>query len=95
MLIRPAIDDTDPIRYRRPTPDGQFSGNIIDEAMRPASASNFDPFGRMSAIGKSPKKRAIGLRTPVLAILLEDRDWFPGDRDERPLVKGTLHARAR
>jgi hypothetical protein len=34
MLIRPAIDDTDPIRYRRPTPDGQFSGNIIDEAMR-------------------------------------------------------------
>jgi hypothetical protein len=37
MLIRPAIDDTDPIRYRRPTPDGQFSGNIIDEAMRPPS----------------------------------------------------------
>jgi hypothetical protein len=34
MLIRPAIDDTDPIRYRRPKPDGQFSGNIIDEAMR-------------------------------------------------------------
>ncbi|MDB5611591.1 MAG: hypothetical protein JWP25_8491, partial [Bradyrhizobium sp.] len=31
----PAIGDTDPIRYRRPTPDGQFSGNIIDEAMRP------------------------------------------------------------
>jgi hypothetical protein len=35
MLIRPAIGDTDPIRYRRPAPDGQFSGNIIDEAMRP------------------------------------------------------------
>jgi len=35
MLIRPAIGDTDPIRYRHPTPDGQFSGNIIDEAMRP------------------------------------------------------------
>jgi len=34
MLIRPAIGDTDPIRYRRPTPDSQFSGNIIDEAMR-------------------------------------------------------------
>jgi hypothetical protein len=34
MLIRPAIGDTDPIRYRRPTPDGQFSGNILDEAMR-------------------------------------------------------------
>jgi hypothetical protein len=38
MLIRPAIGDTDPIRYRRPTPDGQFSGNIIDEAMRLARA---------------------------------------------------------
>jgi len=35
MLIRPAIGDTDPIRYRRPTPDDQFSGNILDEAMRP------------------------------------------------------------
>jgi hypothetical protein len=34
MLIRPAIGDTDPIRYRRHTPDDQFSGNIIDEAMR-------------------------------------------------------------
>jgi hypothetical protein len=34
MLIRPAIGDTDPIRYRRPTPDDQFSGNILDEAMR-------------------------------------------------------------
>jgi hypothetical protein len=34
MLIRPAIGDTDPIRCRRPTPDGQFSGNILDEAMR-------------------------------------------------------------
>jgi len=34
MLIRPAIGDTDPIRYRRPNADGQFSGNILDEAMR-------------------------------------------------------------
>jgi hypothetical protein len=34
MLIRPAIDDTDPIRYRRSNRDGQFSGNILDEAMR-------------------------------------------------------------
>jgi hypothetical protein len=33
MLIR-AIGDTEPIRYRRPNPDGQFSGNILDEAMR-------------------------------------------------------------
>jgi hypothetical protein len=56
MLIRPAIGDTDPIRYRRPTPDGQFSGNIIDEAMRPSSASNFDPFDRRGltvALGSS------------------------------------------
>jgi hypothetical protein len=37
MLIRPAIGDTDPIRYRRPNPDGQFSGNILDEAMREAA----------------------------------------------------------
>ena len=35
MLICPAIGDTDPIRYHRPTPDGQFSGNIFYEAMRP------------------------------------------------------------
>jgi hypothetical protein len=44
MLIRPAIGDTDPIRYRRPTPDGQFSGNIIDEAMRgmPGLAADTD-----------------------------------------------------
>jgi divalent metal cation (Fe/Co/Zn/Cd) transporter len=34
MLISPAIGDTEPIRYRRPNPDGQFSGNILDEAMR-------------------------------------------------------------
>jgi len=42
MLIRPAIGDTDPIRYRRHTPDGQFSGNIIDEAMR-GSILDADP----------------------------------------------------
>jgi hypothetical protein len=38
MLICPAIGDTDPIRYRCPTPGGQFSGNIFDEAMRPSIA---------------------------------------------------------
>ena len=53
MLIRPAIGDTDPIRYRRPTPDGQFSGNIIDEAMRPferrvlALANALNPFSKV------------------------------------------------
>src|SRR3979409_1478995 len=41
MLIRPAIGDSDPIRYRRPTPDGQVFGNIIDEAMRVASNSGY------------------------------------------------------
>jgi hypothetical protein len=46
MLIRPAIGDTDPIRYRRPTPDGQFSGNIIDEAMRPFRRPTVNPGGR-------------------------------------------------
>jgi hypothetical protein len=54
MLIRPAIGDTDPIRYRRPNPDGQFSGNILDEAMRPSSASNFDlRRGLLVALGSS------------------------------------------
>jgi hypothetical protein len=38
MLIRPAIGDTEPIRHRRPNPDGQFSGNILDEAMRAGKA---------------------------------------------------------
>jgi len=37
MLICPAIGDTDPIRCANPSPDSQFSGNILDEAMRPLS----------------------------------------------------------
>jgi hypothetical protein len=40
MLICPAIRGTDPMRYRRPTPDGQFSGNIFDEAMRPGEGDD-------------------------------------------------------
>src|SRR5580692_8513676 len=51
MLIRPAIGDTDPIRYRRPTPDGQFSGNILDEAMRPPSAIYRSPAPRSGVSG--------------------------------------------
>jgi hypothetical protein len=43
MLICPAIGDTDPIRYHRPTPDGQFSGNIFDEAMRPLIGAQSRP----------------------------------------------------
>ena len=34
MLICPAIGDTDPIRYRSPSPGGQLFGNILSEAMR-------------------------------------------------------------
>jgi hypothetical protein len=45
MLIRPAIGDTDPIRYRRPTPDGQFSGNTIDEAMRAVASGRAANYG--------------------------------------------------
>jgi hypothetical protein len=48
MLIRLVIGDTDPIRSRRPTPDGQFSGNIIDEAMRMAA---FRAGGRLFETG--------------------------------------------
>jgi hypothetical protein len=67
MLIRPAIGDTDPIRYRRHTPDGQFSGNIIDEAMRPASASNFHPFGRrVLAVALAPSE-LVGVAETVRA----------------------------
>jgi hypothetical protein len=56
MLIRPAIDDTDPIRYRRPTPDGQFSGNIIDEAMRPSVARHIHSWFTATT---SPGARAV------------------------------------
>jgi hypothetical protein len=48
MLIRPAIGDTDPIRYRRPNPDGQFSGNILDEAMRPDRRPKGTPLSGLS-----------------------------------------------
>jgi hypothetical protein len=51
MLIRPVIGDTDPIRSRRPTPDGQFSGNIIDEAMRPSIAWKINGLACRSASG--------------------------------------------
>jgi len=56
MLIRPAIGDTDPIRYRRPTPDGQFSGNILDEAMR----QPFEFWGRING-----RLFALDYSTPV------------------------------
>jgi hypothetical protein len=60
MLIRPAIGDTDPIRYRRPTLDGQFSGNILDEAMRPGSTSNFA--GRMTIEGSKSQAGPVQMR---------------------------------
>jgi hypothetical protein len=61
MLIRPAIGDTDPIRYRRPTPDGQFSGNIIDEAMRPRLESNFDPLKRRARVVALAPSELVGV----------------------------------
>ena len=42
MLICPAIGDTDPIRCRAPSPGGQFSGNIISEAMRGQCSAPID-----------------------------------------------------
>src|SRR5450755_597142 len=54
MLIRPAIGDTDPIRYRRPTPDGQFSGNIIDEAMRVFGEATEDCQRGQTGFGREP-----------------------------------------
>jgi ISXO2-like transposase domain len=41
MLILSAMDAIDPIRWRRPTPGGQFSGNIYAEAMRVKIARRF------------------------------------------------------
>jgi hypothetical protein len=49
MLICPAIGDTDPIRYRRPTPGGQFSGNIFDEAMR---GLDWKPIDTVAGLGR-------------------------------------------
>jgi hypothetical protein len=46
MLICLAIGDTDPIRYRNPSPGGHFSGHILSEAMRPDHA---DPRHRFHA----------------------------------------------
>src|SRR5882762_9380131 len=57
MLIRPAIGDTDPIRYRRPTPDGQFSGNILDEAMRPWR-NRYNAFEKKRGYGWTPIEHA-------------------------------------
>jgi len=49
MLICPAIGDTDPIRCANPSPDSQFSGNILDEAMRGATF-DADPVGRPMSV---------------------------------------------
>jgi hypothetical protein len=43
MLMFPAMHASDPIRQRHPSHGRTFFGNILDEAMRPQSASNFDP----------------------------------------------------
>jgi hypothetical protein len=46
MLMFPAMDASDPIRLRHPSHGGYSFGNILDEAMRPGSACNIDPFYR-------------------------------------------------
>jgi hypothetical protein len=72
MLICPAIGDTDPIRYHHPTPDGQFSGNIFDEAMRP-------PKARTSA---KPSGATLRCAPPALALRrhnLEGGQLFDAD----------------
>src|ERR1700737_1105253 len=81
MLIRPAIGDTDPIRYRRPTPDGQFSGNILDEAMRGQICKPIDT-------GNPPHRyqtcaKADSTRTHHRMVLLAQSS--PGCRSTRPL----------
>ncbi|HMJ30505.1 MAG TPA: hypothetical protein VK512_17475 [Xanthobacteraceae bacterium] len=85
MLIRPAIGDTDPIRYRRPTPDDQFSGNILDEAMRVKFErrltvflwpSNVDPGGTLM------------LTSAQLSMLIDGVDWRAPERQWRPAVAG-------
>ncbi|MFH0300757.1 alkaline phosphatase, partial [Bradyrhizobium sp. 31Argb] len=42
--------DTDPIRYRRPNPDGQFSGNILGEAMRTSKLLGLFASGNMDGV---------------------------------------------
>jgi hypothetical protein len=90
MLIRPAIGDTDPIRHRRPTPDGQFSGNILDEAMRVN-------FGRRSpGLGVNIASRRAQVPTqaacvangaadeaPTESACLLQRDWFSDSANEK------------
>jgi len=60
MLIRPAIGDTDPIRYRRPNPDGQFSGNILDEAMRPIGVAL--KCRGTASLGPPPRSSVLGIQ---------------------------------
>jgi hypothetical protein len=38
MLMFPAMDASEPIRWRRPSRGGYSFGNILDEAMRPSIA---------------------------------------------------------
>src|SRR6267378_2138503 len=83
MLIRPAIGDTDPIRYRRPTPDGQFSGNIIDEAMRPFAARNINSLARRSASGPHADQQTGFKKLPEGRLLQVTPILMPWRSDER------------
>ncbi|MFH0303036.1 PilN domain-containing protein, partial [Bradyrhizobium sp. 31Argb] len=61
---------TDPIRCRRPNPDGQFSGNILDEAMRPL-VQLADRLGAASVSIHAPA--AGGSGAPIRVKLLDKR----------------------
>lgn len=78
MLIRPAIGDTDPIRYRRPNPDGQFSGNILGEAMRPPHWSKQELAEKAGLSEKTITRFEQGQSLPYPATLAKLRAAFEG-----------------
>ena len=56
-MIVPAMSATDPIGGADPIIGGNFSSNIPGEAMRPLSASNFDPlWRRVLAVAIAPSE---------------------------------------
>jgi transposase len=99
MLIRPAIGDTDPIRYRRLNPDGQFSGNILDEAMRLIKIIFWDGTGlclftkRLEhGVFLWPSSvepgETLSLTSAQLSSLIDGVDWRAPEQRWRPAVAG-------
>jgi hypothetical protein len=70
MLIHPAIGNTDPIRYRRPNPDGQFFGNILDKAMRIAAESCTALFAGLAINDEADWKCLKDRRSTVVVIII-------------------------